>query len=67
LGTFLGAFLVRMMIDGVLLLGIPYYIGDMVTSILLIVSLLISKLNTFGSVKRIKVVPAVNVKGGLAK
>jgi ribose/xylose/arabinose/galactoside ABC-type transport system permease subunit len=53
LGTLLGAFLVRMMIDGVLLLGIPYYIGDLVTSILLIISLLISKLNTFGSIKRI--------------
>ncbi|MDR2816337.1 MAG: ABC transporter permease [Proteiniphilum sp.] len=67
LGTFLGAFFVRMMIDGVLLLGIPYYVGDLVTSILLIISLLISKLNTFGSFKRIRLVAAVNTKGGVAK
>jgi ribose/xylose/arabinose/galactoside ABC-type transport system permease subunit len=67
LGTFLGAFLVRMMIDGVLLLGIPYYIGDMVTSILLIISLLISKLNTFGSVKRIGVAAAATAQEGVEK
>jgi ribose/xylose/arabinose/galactoside ABC-type transport system permease subunit len=65
LGTFLGAFLVRMMIDGVLLMGIPYYIGDMVTSILLIVSLLISRLNAFGSVRRrMGMSAAVATRGG---
>jgi ribose/xylose/arabinose/galactoside ABC-type transport system permease subunit len=56
LGTFLGAFLVRMMTDGVLLVGIPYYIGDLMTSILLIISLLVSKLNNIniGSIRLAK-------------
>jgi ribose/xylose/arabinose/galactoside ABC-type transport system permease subunit len=51
LGTFLGAFLVRMMIDGVLLMGIPYYVGDLMTSILLVISLLVSKLHNINIVK----------------
>jgi ribose/xylose/arabinose/galactoside ABC-type transport system permease subunit len=67
LGTFLGAFLVRMMIDGVLLMGIPYYVGDLLTSVMLIISLLVSKMNTFGGVKRVKVVAYTKVNGGAAK
>jgi hypothetical protein len=54
-----------MMTDGVLLLGIPYYVGDLLTSVMLIVSLLISMLNSVGSVKRIKVV-SISDKGSVA-
>jgi simple sugar transport system permease protein len=65
LGTFLGAFLVRMMIDGVLLMGIPYYIGDLLTCVLLVISLLISTFNGFGGVKQRKV--AIPAAPGKAK
>ena len=45
IGTFLGAFLVQMISNGINLNSIPYYIGDIVTSCMLITALLISTLN----------------------
>jgi ribose/xylose/arabinose/galactoside ABC-type transport system permease subunit len=66
LGTFLGAFLVRMMIDGVLLMGIPYYIGDLLTCVLLVISLLISTFNGFGGVKQKKLAASGKMKEGVA-
>lgn len=45
IGTFLGALLIQLMSNGFILIGKPYYIGDLITSVLLIVALLISTLN----------------------
>ena len=45
IGTFLGALLLQMMSNGIILIGKPYYVGDLITSILLIIALLISVLN----------------------
>lgn len=52
LGTFLGAFLVQIMTTGIIMINVPYYIGDLITGALLIASLLISTINREGSVKK---------------
>ncbi len=53
-GTFLGAFLVQIMTTGIIMTNVPYYIGDLITGGLLIVSLLISTLNHSDSVPQPK-------------
>jgi len=45
LGTFLGALLVGIMQDGVLALGKPYYVTDLVVGIVLIVTIVISRID----------------------
>lgn len=45
LGTLLGALLVQMMSNGFTIINLPYYIGDLMTSCLLVLALLISTLN----------------------
>ncbi|MBR2561602.1 MAG: ABC transporter permease [Eubacterium sp.] len=63
IGTFLGALLLQMMSNGIILIGKPYYVGDLITSILLIVALLISVLNDHED-KGVKEKPAVKESKG---
>lgn len=52
LGTFLGALLVQILSNGFTIINLPYYIGDLVTSTMLIVALLISVINVSGGGKQ---------------
>ena len=65
IGTFLGALLVQIMSNGILLINQPYYVGDLITCGLLILSLVISTFNNEDSLKLPKIkVPKAKAKGG---
>lgn len=61
IGTFLGALLMEMMANGATIISLPYYIGDLIESGLLIAAIFISVINTTKTSK-IKRVNAKKIK-----
>ncbi len=69
LGTFLGALLVQFLSNGFTIINQPYYIGDLVTSAMLVLALLISTVNSKGSGLKHPKIKAnkVSATGGMVK
>ncbi|MCT4544837.1 MAG: ABC transporter permease [Vallitalea sp.] len=51
IGTFFGAVFISMMLNGFTLINVPYYYGDLVISVVLVVAILFSKIQISSGVK----------------